>query len=218
MKKILTLLLALMLSVLTLSSCSLSIKDLIRDDTDTEIIPGENEFPIVPPSSESKTTNLQLTYVYDHTTLAETGEKLASLLVEYGYLMNGFGSVEIPKDATAGDIIVVKHTGEIQVQESYPSMINLKNGTLKSYSIEYAEVIHLSGDEINAQEIKSNYDLISLNVITDKTGRFVSLDDYQGEDLYLVVDKKKQALNPTANDQPTPIACMLAYNPRAVSK
>lgn len=215
MKKFLSLLFAVILIALVLSSCSLSIKDLKNDDTDTGIIPGENELPIIPPNvGITKTTELQLTYAYDHVTLAETGEKIASLLVANGYLNNGFGSVTIPNDATAGDIIVVKHTGEIVTQESYPSMMNLKNGTLKSYSVKYAEVIHLTGDEIDAQKIRSNYDFEKEYVIIDKTGRFVSLDEYKGTDLYLVEDQEKVAAQEYGDHQPLPIACMLAYNPR----
>ncbi len=48
MKKILSLLFAVILIALTLSSCSLSIKDLKREDTDTGITPGKNELPIIP--------------------------------------------------------------------------------------------------------------------------------------------------------------------------
>ena len=47
MKKLISLLLVVIFA-LTLSSCSLSIKDLTNKDTDTGIDPGENEFPIIP--------------------------------------------------------------------------------------------------------------------------------------------------------------------------
>lgn len=57
MKKILPMLLAAILIVLTLSSCSLSIKDLGSDDTESDtstntgITPGENELPGIPLTS-----------------------------------------------------------------------------------------------------------------------------------------------------------------------
>ena len=221
MKKFLSLLFAVILVVFVLSSCSLSIKNPGGDDTESDtnnntgINPGENELPGIPlgPTS-TKTTSLQLTYAYDHITLAETGEKIASLLVAGGYLNNGFGSVELPKDCAAGDIILIRHTGEIVTQESYPSMMNLKNGTLKSYSVKYAEVIHLTGDEINAQEIRSSYDFAKEYVIIDKTGRCVTLDEFKGTDLYLVKDQERIAMQFPGVDSPLPIACMLAYNPR----
>lgn len=222
MKKFLSLLFAVILIALTFSSCSLSIKNMISDNTDTDsstggadIIPGDNELPGIPLGpTVAKAAKLKLTYAYDHSTLAETGEKIASLLVEYGYLMDGFGSVQIPKDATAGDMILIMHTGEIVVQESYPSILNLKNGTLKSYSIEYANVIHLSGDEINAQQIKDDYDFENPYVIIDKMGRFVTLDEYDGNDLYLVEDQERIGVQGGGDDSPLPISCMLAYNPR----
>lgn len=50
MKKFLSLLFAVILVVFVLSSCSLSIKDLKNDDTDTGITPGKNELPIIPPN------------------------------------------------------------------------------------------------------------------------------------------------------------------------
>ncbi len=220
MKKFLSLLLVISLLALTLSSCSLTIKDLMGADKGTDTItPGENELPLIPPSSQgsTKTADLQFTYAYDHTTLAATGEKLATLLVAGSYLMNGFSSVNIPEDAVAGDIITIKYTGEIVTQESYPAMTNLKNGTLKSYSIKYAEVIHLTGDEINAENIKSEYDFEKSYVIIDKVGRFVSLESYSGKELYLVVDQQKM-INQDSDDMPVPIACMLAYDPRIVSE
>lgn len=213
MKKLISLLLVVIFA-LTLSSCSLSIKDLINKDTDTGIVPGENEFPIIPATSE-KTTSLQLNYAYDHSSLADTGERIASLLVNGSYLMDGLSSVTVPKDAVAGDILVIKHTGELVTNTSYPGMTSLKNGTVKSFSVTYAEVICLNGDEINAEQIKSEYSLSTENVIIDKVGRFVTLDDYDGEELYLVVDQQKLC---NCEDEPKPIACMLAYNPRAVSK
>ena len=215
MKKLISLLLVAIFA-LTLSSCSLSIKDLINKDTDTGIVPGENEFPIIPASGE-KTTSLQLNYVYDHSTLAETGEKIASLLVAGSYLMDGFSSVTIPKNAVAGDILVIKHTGELVTSTSYPSMTNLKKGTVKSFSVTYAEVICLSGDEISREIMESEYDLENTNVILDKVGRFVSLESYSGKELYLVVDQQKM-INQDSDDMPVPIACMLAYNPRIISE
>jgi histidinol-phosphate/aromatic aminotransferase/cobyric acid decarboxylase-like protein len=82
---------------------------------------------------------------------------------------------------------VIKHTGELVTNTSYPGVTNLKNGTVKSFSMSYAEVICLSGDEINAEQIKSEYSLSTENVIIDKVGRFVTLDDYDGEELYLAL-------------------------------
>ena len=221
MKKFLSLFLVIVLLLLALSSCSLGTKNSDGDDTDSDnpndIVPGLNELPgipVKPSSGETKTKNLQFTYVYDHSKLADTGEKIAALLVEGGYLMGGFESVIIPKDVVAGDVITIKYTGEILTDTSHPGMTFITGGNLKTYSIKYSEVIHLTGEEIDAQRINSEYDLSSTNVIIDKVGRFVPLEEFEGEDLYLVLNQEKAASLSEGDDQPTPIACMLAYNPR----
>ena len=140
--------------------------------------------------------------------------------------MSGFESVVIPEDIVAGDIINIEYTGEIFTKMEYPGTTSLYNGEVISYSFEYATTIHYYLNETNSIEtIKSRYEFDNAYVILDRSGAYVSLDEYAGSEIYLVVDQIKDKIipgyvNPDLDDETPdkiiPIACMLAYNPRDI--
>ena len=175
--------------------------------------------PTPEPEPKINTTTLQYTYDYGWHVLGKL-----TLLCDDGYLDNSFGRIEVPNDIVAGDIIKIVHTGEIWTQESYPSTHGLYNGHLISYSFEYAPVIHLTGEAYSIEFIKSSYDLDEEYVIVDRVGNFVPLDEYNGDEIYLVIDQKRlpdygwnedfSDLDVEQPDKIIPIASMFAYNPR----
>ena len=132
----------------------------------------------------------------------------------------GAGNIEVPDDITAGDTISIVHTGSITTLETYPGQSYLRNGEVISYSFNYAEVIHLEGENYSVEAVKSNYShrYYRPYVILDRSGRYISLDNYTGDELYLVVDevrgKNSDMIEEDIPEGMIPVACMLAYNPR----
>lgn len=171
-----------------------------------------------PEPDGTRTTYFQYTYDYGWHILGKL-----TLLCKGGYFGNSFGTIERPEDIVAGDIIKLVHTGEIWTQESYPSRHGLSNdGHLISYSFEYAHVIHLTGEAFSIEKIKGCYDYKDAYVILDRTGKYVSLDEYTGTEIYLVTDQQRYAkifenIDPEMEAVPDvnyPIASMFAYDPR----
>lgn len=186
-----------------------------------EPTPNPNPTPEPEPEPEPKinTTTLQYTYDYGWHVLGKL-----TLLCDDGYLDNSFGRIEVPNDIVAGDIIKIVHTGEIWTELSYPGSHGLRNGEVISYSFEYAHVIHLTGEAYSTEFIKNSYDLDEEYVIVDRVGNFVPLDEYNGDEIYLVIDQKRlpdygwnedfSDLDVEQPDKIIPIASMFAYNPR----
>lgn len=181
--------------------------------------PTPNPNPTPEPEPKINTTTLQYTYDYGWHVLGKL-----TLLCDDGYLDNSFGRIEVPNDIVAGDIIKIVHTGEIWTELSYPGSHGLRNGEVISYSFEYAPVIHLMGEVYSIEFIKSSYDLDEEYVILDRVGNFVPLDEYNGDEIYLVIDQKRlpdygwngdfSDLDVEQPDKIIPIAVMFAYNPR----
>ena len=169
------------------------------------------------PGPKIATSYLQYTYDYGWHVLGKL-----TLLCDDGYFDNSFGRIEVPDDVVAGDMIEIVHTGEIWTQESYPGSHSLYNGEIISYSFEYASVIHLTGEKFSIEKIIGYYDYQAPFVILDRTGKYVSLDEYTGTEIYLVTDQQKYAkifenIDPEMEAVPDvnyPIAAMFAYNPR----
>ncbi len=169
-----------------------------------------------PDKNEVYTSTLMYTYVFNHI-YDNDGVPYAILLTDYNYLSSSFGNIVAPKDITAGDTISIVHTGSIVTQETYPGKSFLKDGEVISYSFNYAEVIHLAGNDFSVENVKNNYSC-KYYVILDRSGRYIPLDNYTGNELYLVVDEMRGKNNGKI-EEPVPdgkraVACMLAYNPR----
>ena len=184
-----------------------------------EPTPNPEPTPEPEPEPEPQIATSYLQYTYDYGWHV-TGK--LTLLCDDGYLDNSFGRIEVPNDIVAGDIIKIVHTGEIWTELSYPGSHGLRNGEVISYSFEYAHVIHLTGEAFSIEKIKGCYDYKDAYVIIDRTGKYVSLDEYTGTEIYLVTDQQKYAkiyesIDPEQEGVPDvnyPIAAMFAYNPR----
>lgn len=169
------------------------------------------------------TSRFMFTFAYYHIHDTLTGEAYATLLCDDSYVHIDY---ERPLDITAGDMLIVEHTGVFVTQETYPGTTYLHNGEVISYRFEYSEVYKLTGNEINSESIRNQYDFRwgDEYVILDSKGNFVSIDEYEGDTLYLVLDKERaeqlnsDKLMPSWDTTKTPIACALAYNPRNPSE
>ena len=169
------------------------------------------------------TSRFMFTFAYYHIHDTLTGEAYATLLCYDSYVHIDY---ERPLDITAGDMLIVEHTGVFVTQETYPGTTYLHNGEVISYRFEYSEVYKLTGNEINSESIRNQYDFRwgDEYVILDSKGNFVSIDEYEGDTLYLVLDKERaeqlnsDKLMPSWDTTKTPIACALAYNPRNPSE
>ena len=172
---------------------------------------------------EKNVFKFQYTFAYDHI-FSSSGEPYATLLIDDSYLSL---KIDEPKDITAGDILCVEITNGAYfvTQESYPGHTHLVNGEMVSYWFEYSDVYILSGGEITPQNVRDSFDFRWGNeyVILDRDGRYVSLDEYEGSELYLVLDKERAdkidsgKIEPERDEAKIPIACALAYNPRKES-
>ncbi|MBO5261974.1 MAG: hypothetical protein J6B45_02910 [Clostridia bacterium] len=159
------------------------------------------------------TTELQMNYIFWYKIFAPTWERLATLVIDNGFLEDGFEDIVLPDDIVAGDIVTIKNTGEWLNRQVYLlSHWSLIKGEVVDFTVEYADVLHLTGEDFDISKIKENYDFTDNYVILDREGRFVTLDEYTGNEIYLVADQKRLALY--NEGEKYPIACMLAYNPR----
>lgn len=247
MKKLLTLTLTLILVISIFSSCVIfapnTTETETKTDTETEANSNTNTEANTETGSQTGTntgtstetnTNTgtredinpediqrstwQLNFIYSHE-LTSSGEPLASLLVDDCYLGGDF-DIEFPDDITAGDTITVEYIGIINEQESYPGR-KILDGRVISYSFNYADVTHLSGEEFSIENIKNNYEYKKARVILDREGRYVSLNEYTGNEIYLVTDQEAlygdlEGIQDLPSPLAWPVACMLAYNPRDI--
>ncbi len=169
-----------------------------------EPTPPNNNQPDEPtePTEKTHTATYQFTYDYGF-----HRENLVTLLVDGGKLRGDFESIVIPKDIVAGDIITIEYTGNVTIEETYPSHIGL-NGEVISYSFSYANVIPVSIENLTG-EMLLDYYAPNNYVILDRSGRYTTLDKYEGDTVYLVEEPFKKT-----DDLALYVACMLAYNPR----
>ncbi|MBO5338340.1 MAG: hypothetical protein J6A96_01420 [Clostridia bacterium] len=218
MKKLLSLTLTFLIILSLFSSCVIHIPTNNKTDSGTNTANTNTTTDNSPDKVEGNVSKLQFNYDYGFHI-----ENKLTLLVDSSHLGRGFESIEIPDDIVAGDIINIVHTGSIVTLESYPGQSYLENGEVISYSFSYAYVIHYMKETFNIETIKSSYDYDDAYVILDRTGKYVSLDEYTGDEIYLVVDQEKYQYKQNgassnadkeAPDEIIPIASMFAYNPR----
>ena len=168
------------------------------------------------PITMKKTVTLKFNYSYWSAIENENGEPFAELLLDDGILNSSFG-IEIPDEITAGDTVTITYTGEIVTLESYPATICLEYGEVKSYYFSYAQVTQIATEDI-INDMGKEYNLMTDYVILDRSGKYIALESYTGDMLYLVYDNLKAI---QSRSQPSvfvdprfQVACMLAYNPR----
>ena len=175
------------------------------------------------PSSTSDKHTLVLDYgfVFNHVQ-NQKEEQLAKLLLNDSYY--SFPSeISIEEPIVAGDQLSITFDGEYDgiCLETYPVQCTI-TGTIKSYRLIQTQVIGLLVDGAStAVAIRnSGYVLDNEYVILDEEGRYTSLDEYDGSNIFLSVDQRKTKDYCTcpegAQCEPCPIyiSQLYAYNPR----
>ena len=163
-------------------------------------------------------------FVFNHIQ-NQDGEQLARLLLNDSYY--SFPSeIKIDESIVAGDQLSITFDGEYDgiCLETYPAQCTI-TGTIKSYRLIQTQVIGMLVDEASmATAIRnSGYVLDNECVILNEEGRYTSLDDYDGSNIFLSVDQKKTEEHCTcpegAQCGPCPIyiSQLYAYNPRPTS-
>ena len=100
----------------------------------------------------------------------------ATILLKGGYLSSAL-NIKIDEDIIPGDQLIIKHTGDVTIQESYPSKIDIYNGNVVSYKLMKTIV-----EEVNLELIDEiNFPPF---VIIDKEYHFIPFEDYKGNILY----------------------------------
>ena len=163
-------------------------------------------------------------FVFNHIQ-NQQGEKLAKLLLNDCYYK--FSSdIELDKPAVAGDQLSITFDGDYSILgfSTGPGDCTV-TGTIKDYSLIETQIIGLLVDEASMEAAirNSGYVLDNEYVILDKEGRYTTLDEYPGSNLFLSVNQRKMAEYCTcpegAQCEPCPIyiAGLYAYNPRSLS-
>lgn len=156
-------------------------------------------------------------FIFDYIYNQDRQEYVADLLFDSNYLSDDFNQIEIQSNLVAGDELKIKHTGDFIIAESYPGILYL-DGELISYSFVLTDIIGIHVDDSYiTKDVLSAYVLNNENVILNDDGEFISLDEYQGHDIFLSVDKSKEETCPDGawcTPQLRYIAGLYAYKPR----
>ena len=100
----------------------------------------------------------------------------ATILLKGGYLSSSL-NINIDEDIIPGDQLIIKHTGDLLIQESYPSKIDIYNGNVVSYKL-----IKTIVEEVNLELIDEiNFPPF---VIINKEYHFIPYKYYKGNILY----------------------------------
>ena len=85
----------------------------------------------------------------------------ATILLKGGYLPSSL-NVKIDEDIIPGDELIIKHTGDVTIQESYPSKIDIYNGNVVS-----SKLMKTTVEEVNLEIIDEIVFLHLLLLITN---------------------------------------------------
>ena len=182
-------------------------------------------------SSSTKEHTLVLNYgfVFNHIKTQE-GEDLAKLLLNDSYY--SFSSeIKIDRPIVAGDQLSITFDGEYEAicREIYPAQCDV-TGKIKKYSLIETQILGMQIDAVEgaganaiANDLRNGYILDNEFVILDETGRYTSLDEYNGNTLFLSYNLQKMNDNCSCPEGamcgpcPVYISALYAYNPRPAS-
>ncbi len=160
-----------------------------------------------------KTYNVSLNYFYD---------SFAKLYYEGCVLGDAFNSVIQPNDLIGGDVFHFDYTGKLADPiYSIPGEINI-NGRLERYKYIKTEIRNCHSDlgpiKDNLDTLRSLYQIEYEYVIISKNGTYISLENYEGSELYISIDYKRMYMdtNATTNHESARpiVAALYSYNPR----
>lgn len=161
---------------------------------------------------ELRTENISLNYYYDgvYATLFYDGCNL---------LGHSFDSVFQPSNLIAGDVFHFNYVGKLADPiYSIPGEIDIV-GRLERYHFIKTEIRNYHSDlgsiKDNLDVLRGIYQIDFEYVITSSNGAYVSLDSYEGSDLYVSIDYRRMYM---ASDQheiaKTIVAALYSYYPR----
>lgn len=161
-----------------------------------------------------KTYNVSLNYFYDYS--------FAKLYYEGCVLGDAFDSVIQPNNLIGGDVFHFDYTGKLTDPIfSIPGEINI-NGRLERYKYIKTEIrnyhSNLGPIKDNLDTLRNLYQIDREYVIINKSGSYVSLDSFEGNELYISVDYKRMYMDTNATidheSTKTIAASIYSYNPR----
>ena len=177
-------------------------------------------------TNKSSSTNKEHTLVLDYGFVFnhiqnQDGEQLAKMLLDDSYY--SFPSeIKIDEPIVAGDQLSITFDGEYDgiCLETYPAQCTI-TGTIKSYHLIKTQVIGLlvDGASMAVAIRNSGYVLDNEYVILDKEGRYTSLDEYEGSEVFLSYNQRKMEEECTCpkgamcGPCPVYISQLYAYNP-----
>ncbi|MBQ3589162.1 MAG: hypothetical protein II980_01805, partial [Clostridia bacterium] len=150
-------------------------------------------------------------FVYNHT------NNKVSLLFGHTHLKSGFENIAFPDNIIAGDILYVEHSGEIIIQETYPSQTFIVDGELLSYRFSYANVVRINKEDLDIDKLKSKYILPYKQNVINQNLEYVSLEEYISNEsntvLYLTIKQEY-----TDIEEKPQIVGMYSCNPRTMAE
>lgn len=165
------------------------------------------------PDYELRTENISLNYYfYDE-------DAYVTLFYEGCILGHSFDSVIQPSNLIAGDVLHFDYVGKLADPiYSIPGEIDIV-GRLERYHFINTEIRNYHSDlgpiKDNLDVLRGMYQIDFEYVITNRNGTYVSLDSYDGSDLYVSIDYKRMYLASDQHETNRPIvAALYSYNPR----
>jgi hypothetical protein len=137
-------------------------------------------------------------------------------------LGDAFDSVIHPNDLIGGDVFHFDYTGKLADPiYSIPGEINI-NGRLERYKYIQTEIrnyhSNLGPIKDNLDTLRSLYQIDCEYAIINKSGLYVSLDSFEGDELYISVDYKRMYMDTNADTDhkstKTIVAALYSYKPR----
>lgn len=160
---------------------------------------------------ELRTENVPLNYYYD--------DAYATLYYGGCTLGHSFDSVIQPSNLIAGDVLHFDYVGKLADSiYSIPGEIDIV-GRLESYLFIKTKIRNYHSDlgpiKDNLDVLRGMYQIDFEYVITNRNGTYVSLDNYDGSDLYVSIDYKRMYMASDQHEAIRPIvAALYSYNPR----
>lgn len=96
-----------------------------------------------------------------------------------------------------GDEITIKHSGELLIQETYPSTVVFEDGELKSVKVTEAEIVRVKYDGVTVKPIgKEEFSsAMPEYVIKDLGGAFAALEEFEADTTLYATYRESQVKN-----------------------
>lgn len=162
-----------------------------------------------PPDLDIKNANVSLTYYYYN-------NGIAKLYYENQTLGSAFKDIVEPNILVAGDVLNFQYTGRIMDPIfSIPGELDVA-GNLEKYK--YIQTVIQEFTFSSVSELDGAFKINDRYVITNKSGQYISLDDFSGNKLYLSFDYKSMYMDERGDISHDPerkiISGIYSFNPR----